>query len=80
MEFTSYLLIFLTIFIFVENFTEENCGSQEDWFFMFCPKHKIFIAYGSSIMGRVKPQPCLVTLGVYLCIKTKTGLKNVAEF
>ena len=30
MEVTSYILMLLTIFDFVEKFMEENCGSQKD--------------------------------------------------
>ena len=80
MKITAYILVFLTILIFVENFMEENSGSQKDWFFMSRLEHYIFIPYRSSVMGTVKPQLYLVTLGGYLYIKTKTWHKNVAEF
>ena len=80
MKITAYILVFLTIFIFVENFMEENSGSQEDWFVMSRPEHNIFIPYRSSVMGRVKPELYLVNLGGYSNIKTKTWHKNVAEF
>ena len=80
MKITAYILVFLTIFIFVENFMEENSGSQKDWFVMSRPEHNIFIPYRSSVMARVKPQLYLVNLGGYLNIKTKTWHKNVAEF
>ena len=75
MEVTSYILMLLTIFDFVEKFMEENCGSQKDWPFMSRSEHNIFISYGSSVTGRVKPLLYLVTFGGYLHFKTKTWLK-----
>lgn len=75
MEVTTYILMLLTIFDFVEKFMEENCGSQIDWPFMSRSEHNIFISYGSSIMGRVKPLICPFTFGGYLHIKTKTWLR-----
>ena len=79
MEVTLYKLMFLTIFIIVENFMEENCGSQKDWYFYVPSRTQHFHCLRKLNMVSVKPQLYLATLGEYLYIKTKTWLKNVKD-
>ena len=75
MEVTLYKLMFLTIFIIVENFMEENCGSQKDWFFMSRPERNIFIAYGSSIWSVLNHNYILLPWVSTYTLKPKPGWK-----